>query len=432
PGQGQRILDVCERWGLEAAVIGRVTDTNRFVCKATPHFDPFVEPEGPRHPIIAVDLPIGILADEAPKYDRPTREPTPPREDPIVFPGDANLQDELLSLLGSPNIGSRSAIWRQFDHIVRNGTVIGPGAGDAAVIRAFCGDGLEKFLALSVDCNGRHVALDPFVGGQMAVAECARNIVCVGARPLGVTDCLNFGNPQIPETMWTIVRAIEGIATACQALGTPVVSGNVSLYNETDGRPILPTPTIGMVGQLDDPEHRLTLAFLGEGDRVLHLGAMGGGALGGSEWQVRRDGRPRGPAVPFDLASEVRLQQLMLHLAQQRLLRSAHDISDGGLAICLAESCIAGQVGARIQLPPSDVSRGATLFGEEPSRVIVSVSPDEVDHILDLAKTRGVHAIDIGAVGGSSLHFDADLDLPLDLLVGAHAGALDAVLGPAL
>src|SRR5690606_4683843 len=204
---------------------------------------------------------------------------------------DVDCGAELAALVGSPNIGSRQWIWRQYDHIVRDGTVFRPGESDAAVVRVFVekdGERVAKYLALSVDCNGRHVELDARQGAAMAVAECARNVVCSGGEPLGLTDGLNFGSPEVPETMWRFAQAIDGIAEACAALSVPVVSGNVSLYNETAGKAILPTPTVAIVGQLADPAHRVRSAFVREGDAILHLGAPSRGALGGSEYWVRK------------------------------------------------------------------------------------------------------------------------------------------------
>ncbi|MGE3636471.1 MAG: phosphoribosylformylglycinamidine synthase subunit PurL, partial [Sandaracinaceae bacterium] len=324
-GMENRVLSICAKWDLEAAVIGHVTTSGRFVCKATPGYDPLVSDPREAAPQVVVDIPIGALADEAPSYDRPQKEPPPPRSEPApdlsIDPADA-----LRALIGSPNIGSRQWIWRQYDHIVRDGSVTKPGEADAAIVRAFCegadGKVQEKFLALSVDCNGRHVELDPRQGAAMAVAECARNIAVSGGLPLGLTDCLNFGNPQIPETMWRFARAIDGLKEACEALDVPVVSGNVSLYNETDGRPILPTPTVAIVGQLERAEHRVRNAFVRDGDVVAHLGVPSRGALGGSELWVWRTGYVGGEPVGIDLAAEVQLQAALRSLAKRRLLAS--------------------------------------------------------------------------------------------------------------
>jgi phosphoribosylformylglycinamidine synthase len=310
--------------------------------------------------------------------------------------------------------------------------VIGPGEGDAAVVRVFCEDEdgtKEKFIAISADCNGRHVELDPFVGAAMAVAECTRNIVCVGAKPLGLTDCLNFGNPEVPEQMWRFARAIDGLAAACTALNAPVVSGNVSLYNETDGNAILPTPTVAVVGQLEDPEHRLGLAFVREGDIIVHLGRPSRGVLGGSEWLVQQTGNVVGASVGIDLEAEAALQHAMIELAKSKLLRSAHDVSDGGLGICLAESCIALGLGAKITLPADDdAPPHALLFSEEPSRIIVSLSASHAGELGELCDRYGVPFQKIGTVTGATLDIEGVCAVPVEELAERHAKALDAIV----
>jgi phosphoribosylformylglycinamidine synthase len=432
-GREQEVFDICAKWDLDASIVGRVTDTGRFVCKATPGYDPF-DGTGSPDPVLVVDLPVDLLTNAAPKYDRPQEAP-PARASLVMMTGDApdDLGVELVRLMGSPNIGSRSWIWRQYDHIVRDGTVIRPGEGDAAVIRVFCEDASgmrEKFLAVSVDCNGRHVELDPFTGAAMAVAECARNIVCVGAKPLGLTDCLNFGNPEAPEQMWRFAQAIDGLAAACTALDAPVVSGNVSLYNETDGKAILPTPTVAVVGQLEDPEHRLGLGFMAEGDIIGHLGRPSRGVLGGSEWLVQRSGSVSGAPVGIDLEAEAALQKAMLDLARAKLVKSAHDVSDGGLAVCLAEACIANGRGARVALPTSeDAPAHALLFSEEPSRIIISLSTDCLDEVSEVCERYGVPFERIGSVVGETLSIEGVCGVSVAELAHSHSSALDAIVG---
>jgi len=432
-GREREVFEICEKWDLDASIVGRVTDTGRFVCKATPGYDPF-DGTGRPDPVVVVDLPVALLTNSAPKYDRPQN----PRRDEatvVTFSGDApaDLGAELIRLLGSPNIGSRSWIWRQYDHIVRDGTVIRPGEGDAAVVRVFCDDEsgtLEKYLAVSSDCNGRHVEIDPFSGAAMAVAECTRNIVCVGAKPLGLTDCLNFGNPEVPEQMWRFARAIDGLAAACSALDAPVVSGNVSLYNETDGNAILPTPTVAVVGQLADPEHRMGLGFAHEGDAIVHLGRPSQGVLGGSEWLVQQLGKVAGAPVGIDLEAEAALQRAVLDMAQQRLLHSAHDVSDGGFAVCLAESCIANGIGATVTLPSGDdAPPHALLFGEEPSRIVVSLAPSNVASLDRICERHGVRFEQIGTVGGETLEVTDHLSVSVKELAEHHGRALDSIVG---
>ena len=432
-GREHQVLEICEKWDLEAAVIGRVTATGRFVCKATPGYDPLDDEPGPRVPQLVVDIPVGALADEAPKYDRPQREPAPAPTSPAP-PTDIDCAAELRALVGSPNIGSRQWIWRQYDHVVRDGTVFGPGQADAAIVRVFCereGEPTrEKFLALSVDCNGRHVLLDPRQGAAMAVAECARNIAVSGGVPLGTTDCLNFGNPQKPDTMWRFARAIDGLAEACAALDVPIVSGNVSLYNETDGKPILPTPTVAVVGQLADPAHRVGLAFQRTGDTVAHLGVPSRGALGGSEHWVRHTGYVGGEPVGIDLSAEAALLRALRALTSGGLLSSAHDVSDGGFGVCLAESCIATGLGCVVTLPGDDaVPPAARMFSEEPTRVVVSFPPAHADRIAALCEEHGVPLAMIGEVGGNELVLDDLLSIPVAELGVLHHRALESIVG---
>jgi phosphoribosylformylglycinamidine synthase len=337
-----------------------------------------------------------------------------------------DLGKELLDLVGSPNVGSRAWVWRQYDQIVRGGTQARPGS-DAGVVRVRTVVGeksIEKTLAFAADCNGRMCELDAFTGGAMAVAEVCRNLVCSGAEPVGITDCLNFGNPERPEVMESFARAVDGIASACQKLGVPIVSGNVSLYNETDGKPILPTPTVAAVGLAASPADVVTSAFKGAGDAVLLLGCAatsGAAALAGSEWLVARTGALRGGAPAIDLDAEARLQKLVLELARARLLLSAHDVSDGGLAACLAECCTIApeRFGARVELRAegTKVDALAVLFGESASRVVVSARADAVDRVLQLAAAAGVPATRIGDTGGAALAISApplgSLSVPL-------------------
>ena len=434
-GREQEVFDICAKWDLDASIVGRVTDTGRFVCRATPDYDPLEDVPGTPNPVVVVDLPVDLLTDEAPKYDRPqkTRPDIVSDESSVDVVAPADLRAEVLRMIGSPNIGSRSWIWRQYDHVVQNGTVIRPGNGDAAVVRVFCADAdgtREKFLAVSADCNGRQVELDPYAGAAMAVAECTRNVVCVGAKPLGLTDCLNFGNPEVPQQMWRFSQAIDGLAAACSALGAPVVSGNVSFYNETDGNSILPTPTVAVVGQLRDPEDRLGLGFRKAGDVIAHLGVPSRGALGGSEWLVQHHGKVCGASAGIDLDAEAALQTAMLELAQRHLLRSAHDISDGGIAMCLAEACIAHGHGAVVSLPSSkDAPAHALLFSEEPSRIVVSLGSNHVDEALTLCKRFGVPFETIGTVAGHDLEIEGICSVPLDELAYAHGAALDSIVG---
>jgi phosphoribosylformylglycinamidine synthase II len=431
-GREREVFEICAKWDLDASIVGRVTDTGRFVCRATPGYDPF-DGTGEPDPVVVVDLPVDLLTNAAPKYDRPQ---TPSRQEAtlVTMTGDApeDVGAELLRLIGSPNIGSRAWIWRQYDHIVRDGTVVRPGEGDAAVVRVFCEDDdgtKEKFLAISVDCNGRHVELDPFAGAAMAVAECTRNLVCVGAKPLGLTDCLNFGNPEVPEQMWRFARAVDGLAAACSALNAPVVSGNVSLYNETDGKAILPTPTVAVVGQLEDPDHRLGLGFVRDQDVIVHLGRPSRGILGGSEWLVQRTGKVIGAPVGIDLEAETVLQHAVLEMAKAKLLHSAHDVSDGGLAVCLAEACIAHGHGAKVTLPTSeDAPSHALMFGEEPSRIVVSLPAANLGLLTEICDRNGVPFDKLGTVEGDTLAIEGVCEVPVEELAEHHANALGSIV----
>jgi phosphoribosylformylglycinamidine synthase len=412
------VLELCKKWDLDAAIIGRVTDTKRWVVTATPGYDPLdgLPPKGEKK--VAADIPVGVLTDDAPVYDRP-RKAGPVRAD-VAVPESSDPAGDLLALLASPNIGSRAWIWRQYDHIVRGGTVVRPGS-DAGVVRVPCerdGKTLMKHLAFAVDCNGRFVELAPEEGAKMAIAEVCRNLVCAGAEPIGITDCLNFASPEDPATMDVFARAVDGLGEACRVLDVPIVSGNVSLYNETTdatGRhPILPTPGVAAVGLVADEKDILTQFFRREGEVVMLLGESdapaAGGGLGGSEYQAMKAGQLGGPAPRIDLEAERKLQRLVLELARAHVLSSAHDVSDGGLAVALAECCTTAQdgtlVGAHITLPAGGtgpVAVAAALFGEAPSRILVSAPKDSAEGVMKRAREAGVparqlgHTTDIGA-----------------------------------
>jgi phosphoribosylformylglycinamidine synthase len=403
PGKEPEVLAICKKWELDAAVIGKVTDTKRWVIRATPGYDPLADEPGPRDSQIAADIPIGVLTDNAPVYERPrlaasAKAPVDPSEVPRVD----DLKAALLELLGSPNVGSRQWVWRQYDHIVRGGTVVGPGS-DAAVVRVPCerdGTRIDKYLAFAVDCNPRQVELDAARGASMGVAEVCRNLVCSGAEPIGITDCLNFGNPERPEVMESFARAVDGLAEACLVLGVPIVSGNVSLYNETDGRAILPTPTVAAVGLLRSVEDVVSQGFRRAGDLVFLLGALDTDveALAASAWLPGLSGQ----GVQFDLEAERRLQGLVLELARGHLLASAHDVADGGLAVALAECAVLGSIGARVSVSAGG-SEAALWFGESPSRVVVSVAVEQRCQLEEKARTARVPLVLLGEVGGDEL-----------------------------
>ncbi len=371
------VKETCERWDLPCTVVGEVTDTGRLR----------VFHRGEQ----VGDMPAEALAD-APTYtveqERPAHEQDEPLELEAYPPPAAPLTEILLDLLGSPNIASRRWIWEQYDHQVQLNTVVLPG-GDAAVLRVKrTGAG----LAVTTDGNGRRTYLDPYRGGKEAVAEAARNVSCTGATPIAITNCLNFGNPERGPIAWQLGRAIEGMAEACEAFGTPVISGNVSLYNESFDQPIYPTPVVGMLGLLEDVTTVCRAGFRVDGDAILMLGDTPP-ALDGSEYQKRWYGRVEGRIPDVDLAAEVALQGMLREAIRRRLLRSAHDCSDGGLAVALAEACLAGGIGARVNaelLPgPRSGRPDLTLFGEGPTRVLVSLPNGAVDEVSSLAARGG-------------------------------------------
>jgi phosphoribosylformylglycinamidine synthase len=381
------------RWDLHAEVIGRVTDDQQIRVQ-----------DGPE---TVADLPIALLTDEVPAYDLSPVAPSIPihgspagRADNHVEHDSARLGAALLALLGSPNLRSRRFAFRQYDSTVQGNTVFGPGQGAAAVVRV---EGTGKGLALTTDCNPRFMLLDPHRGAQQAVAEAARNLACVGATPIAVTDCLNFGNPEKPTVAWQLTEAIHGLAAACQALEVPIVSGNVSLYNETAGRPIPPTPAVGMVGLIEDVSLAVALAFQAE-SAVVVLGNAPT-TLSAGEYAAESGAFPS-----FDIADERRLGDLLRALAAQRVLRSAQDVSDGGLAVTLAECALAGNVGARVTLTPASE---AALFSEDQARAVVTCAPEHVAEVLAMAAQHSVPAQSVGHTGGDRLVVDQALDLPL-------------------
>ena len=415
PENEDAVRGIFDRWDVPLTAIGVVTGDG--VARVY---------DGPE---LAAEVNVATLV-EAPQYrpggSRPAyldalhAAPMPPPPDP------AQAGRILRALLASPNVASKRAVYRRYDHEVQTRTMVKPGAGDAAVLRL---RELPKALALAVDGNGRLAWLDPYTGGAMAVAEACRNVAASGATPLAVTDCLNFGNPQKPEVYYQLEECVRGMADACRALGVPVVSGNVSLYNETQGDAVYPTPVVGAVGLLDDARNALGAAFAREGDAVLLLGASPAddGALAGSEYLALEHGTVAGrPAI--DLDAEVRLQRLLVTLAQERLLSSAHDCSDGGLAVALAESAILGNVGF---IGTGDWSQGrwdGALFGETPSRAVVSCAEANAARVEAAARDAGVPCVRLGVAGGARFTIPRLLDEPLADLADAFFGGLERAL----
>jgi phosphoribosylformylglycinamidine synthase II len=390
---------IFRKWGLDFAVIGKTTDTKRFV----------VMHEGE----VKADLPIKELGDEAPLYDRPWTATTPP---PILDPASivppVPTDQALLKLLRSPDLSSKRWVSEQYDWLILGNTVQGPG-GDAAVIRL--GDG-PKGLALTTDVTERYCEADPREGGKQAVAEAWRNLIAVGARPLALTDNLNFGNPEKPEAMGQLVGCIQGIGEAARALDFPVVSGNVSLYNETMGTGIPPTPAIGGVGLVADVTKTATLAFKAAGEDVLLVGGAPGW-LGRSAWLATIAGREEGAPPPVDLAAERRNGEFVAALIAARRVSAVHDVSDGGLAVALAEMAIAGGVGATIE---AEGHKHAFFFGEDQGRYVLTAGAAETEAILDEARRLGVPLMRIGRTGGEALQLGAAPAIGLAALIEAH------------
>jgi phosphoribosylformylglycinamidine synthase len=401
-GREREIVDVFEKWDLHAEAIGTVTADRRLRV----FHDGRLE----------ADVPNEALTDEAPVYDRPWVEPVNPAaaEDVLALPPPADLATALLHVLASPNVANKRWIYRQYDSTVRTNTVAGPG-GDAGVVRV---KGTRRALAMSVDGNGRYCWLDPREGARLAVAEAARNVACTGAVPIGATNCLNFGNPERPEVMGQLVRAIEGIGEACRALGVPITGGNVSLYNETDGQAIYPTPVLGVVGLIEDVEATLAASFVAEGDAVYLLGATRED-LGGTEFLEVVHGRIAGRPPRLDLAAEKRLLALLAEGATRGVLLSAHDPGDGGLAVALSECTFRGErphFGGRFDLP-GGLRPDVLLFAESPSRAVVTTRDDL--RIAELARRHGVPWARLGVVGGDRLVLSSGGKTLVDLSVAA-------------
>ena len=391
-GQEDRVFEIFERWDLDAAVIGQVVDGGRMKVRW--------------HGKTVVDIPVDPVAASSPELDRATAPPADLRErQKLDLASIAPEQDPggaLEALLDTPDLGSKAWVSRQYDQLVQGDTIIGPG-GDAALIRVKREDGTitRKGLAMSVDCNPRWCWLDPRTGAMAAVAEAARNVACTGAKPLALTNCLNFGNPEKPEIMWEFVEAVQGMGVAAEALGIPVVSGNVSLYNETAGRAIYPTPTIAVVGVLEDWEKHAVSHFTKPGMTVVLLGENRE-ELGGSIWLALRRGLECGLPPAVDLAYEKRLHRLLREGVSADLITTAHDVSEGGLAVALTESTITGPERIGVEIELSDGIRpDALLFGESTGRVIVATQ--DLEGLESLAAGCGVALRRIGRTGGPRL-----------------------------
>jgi phosphoribosylformylglycinamidine synthase len=398
PERVAEVQRVCEKWELSATPIGRVTDDGIFRVK--------------HHGLPVAAIPGQRLVEDCPIYhpeSRESPEAATRRAAAATRPPKADLQESLELLLDSPGIASKRWVYEQYDSTVQASTVLGPG-GDAGVLRV---PGTEFGLAVTVDCNARLVALDPYEGGKAAVAEAARNIACTGARPLGITDCLNFGNPEKPEVFFQFREACRGIADACRAFGTPVTGGNVSFYNESPTGAVDPTPTIGMVGLLDRVDRRVPSHFTTAGDDVLILGTTRG-ALGGSAYWSEIREFVGGRTPPVDLEAERRLQEFLVAAAGRGLLRSAHDAAEGGLLVTLAEAAIGDAyapsgLGTELDLEQyaPGVDLEGLLYGEDAGRAVLSADPAHAAALAELAREHSVPLFRAGRVGGRKLELRA-------------------------
>ena len=412
-GREAEVEAVFETWDLEAAVIGEVTGDGRL--------------EVVDGSAAVARLPVELLTQGAPVRRLEGTPPVAPVAE-VPVPEVEDVAAALLRLVGSPNLCSRRPVYRRYDHMVGAATLVAPG-GDAALVRI---KGTRRALALTTDCNSRYCSLDPYAGAQIAVAEAARNVVATGARPLAVTDCLNFGNPDRPEVFWQLEEAVAGIAQACRAFEVPVVSGNVSLYNESRAGAIFPTPVIGMVGLIEDYDHRLAAGLRQEGDFVLLVGATRN-ELGGSEYAKVVHGIVAGPPPALDLAREKAVQAFVLAAAEAGLLRSAHDLAEGGLLVALAESCLLGGMGLRgPALKPEDGLRlDAAFFSESQSRFIISAASRAMPELQTLARRHRVEIQLLGMAGGDEIEFEGQLRVNLGELRRAWESGLDGAPPPA-
>ena len=425
-GREHEVFRIFEKWGLDAAEVGRVTNDGKMRVL--------------QHGQVVSEIPNEALTDDAPVYKRPIQrwEPPVPREMPadIKLGEKAELTDDLKQLLASPNICSKRWVWQQYDHMVQTNTVEAPGAGDAGVIRI---KGSQRGLAMALDGNSRWCYLDPQLGAMHAVAEAARNVACAGATPAGATNCLNFGNPQKPEIMWQFSQVVDGITKACEELDIPITGGNVSFYNETLGEGIYPTPVLGVVGILEDVHKSVFPHFREAGRAVVLLRASEPGDLtdaesefGSSEYAKEVLGHLWGFPPALELEREAALQKALVEIIQAGLVDSAHDCSEGGLAVTLCESSLAAGVGAKIDLTAQDLPPEFVLFGEDASRVVISCDPANVAGIQQLASKNEIAADLTGETTSENLEIKVDGNVVVSSTIRelrtVYEGALESIL----
>ncbi|HEX3491754.1 MAG TPA: phosphoribosylformylglycinamidine synthase subunit PurL [Streptosporangiaceae bacterium] len=415
PANVDRFLEICARWEVPATVIGQVTDTGRL--------------EMTWHGEQVVDIPPGSAADDGPVYDRPVRRPAAQDalalDDPLSLPrpaSPAELRAALLTVLAAPDAADKTWVTEQYDRYVRGDTVLAM-PHDAGLIRVDEATGLG--VALATDGNGRYCLLDPYAGTQLALAEAYRNVAATGARPLAVTNCLNFGSPEDPGVMWQFTEAVRGLADACLTLGVPVTGGNVSFYNQTGTAAIQPTPVVGVLGVHDDVRLRVGAGFTSAGDTLMLLGETRP-EFGGSLWARVAHGHLGGRPPQVDLEAERALAQVLVTAAARGLLSAAHDLSDGGLAVALAESCLAGGLGAQVTLPGEPFT---LLFSESAGRALVAIRPGREAEFAALRAEAGVPGDVIGRVGGDALEVAGSFAIGLDELGAAHRSTLPGLFG---
>ncbi len=416
-GYEDRVKEIFKKWDLHAVVIGSVIDDGYL------HFW--------KDNDLKVSIPAKslVLGGDAPVYHRETKKPKYLQElsklELQQIPEPVDYNDILLSLLAAPNIASKRWVYEQYDSMVQTNTIIGPGS-DAAVIRV---KKTGKAIAVSTDCNGRYVYLNPKVGAQIAVAEAARNVVCTGAKPVAVTNCLNFGNPYDPEIYFQFSETIAGMRDACTILGTPVTGGNVSFYNESPTDRVYPTPVIGMLGIIEDLNLITPSHFVKEGDQIIILGESKG-HIEGSEYLAYIHGKIEGQAPPIDLKKEKILQAFLLEAIEKGLIESAHDISEGGLAIALAECCISQKktIGAKVNIN-TDIRQDCLLFGEDQSRIIVSVKESNINKLKGLHTVySSINLLEIGVVGGSALKINDVIDVDVEQLFSSYYTSIESIM----
>jgi phosphoribosylformylglycinamidine synthase II len=404
PGAEDEARKIFEKWELDFAIIGRVTKDEQLVLK--------------ENGSVVAAIPVPPLVSEAPEYDRPQSAPPPPNPLPDNIPAlDTPIEEALLNLISSPDLSSKRWIWEQYDHMVMADTIQRPG-GDAAVVRVH---DTNKGLAMTSDCTPRYCFADPREGGKQTVAEAWRNLTAVGARPLAVTDNLNFGNPERPEIMAQIASCVMGMAEACETLDFPVVSGNVSLYNETNGSAILPTPVIGGIGVIDSLDLMITTAFPSANQTIILIGETKG-HLGASLWLREVAGLEAGKPPPVDLALERRNGDLVRSLINKKLVSACHDLAGGGLLVALTRMVLAGNIGCEISLPDDLKVNSATLFGEDQARYLITTT--ELEAVLSRSKEENVMATVLGKTGGMTLTVEGQPPISIEAMRDAHEGWL--------